>query len=34
MPWRIMKRPAGFSAIATANVPRAKASVRQIASVS
>jgi hypothetical protein len=33
-PPRIMKRPAGFSAIATADAARASASVRQIASVS
>jgi hypothetical protein len=31
---RIMKRPAGFSAIAAANAARARASERQIASVS
>jgi hypothetical protein len=30
---RIMKRPAGFSTIATLNAARAKPSVRQIASV-
>jgi hypothetical protein len=32
--WRIMNRPAGFSAIATLNATCAKASERQIASVS
>jgi hypothetical protein len=31
---RIMKRPAGFSAIVAANAARAGASVRQIGSVS
>jgi hypothetical protein len=31
---RIMNRPPGFSLIATSNLARAKASVRQIASVS
>jgi hypothetical protein len=31
---RIMKQPAGFSAIATANAARASSSVRQLAGVS
>jgi hypothetical protein len=34
MRWRIMNRPLGFSAIAAAKAPRARASVRQMASVS